>query len=168
MNLSEPVAREMYVALKACVAAINPYSGDGSDFAAHAMGIAALNHAEADPPVTDAFAKQQVGRLAGMYRFPDNKPGAVRELVRALMTAQSQEIVTEVIDTILGNATEETPCPMSSTLEKEILRVTRERQGEYLPDPTCGVCSGEGYLYAAENSGYTGVSQCSCWSRRGK
>ena len=76
MTLNEKTAKQLYEALKRVVAIADR---DTVEFrAAHAALVAA----EANSPVDEEFALEQVMRMAGLPRYPEGKIPAIQELVR--------------------------------------------------------------------------------------
>lgn len=151
MTLNEKTAKQIYEALKRVVAIADR---DTVEFrAAHAALVAA----EANSPVDEEFALEQVMRMAGLPRYPEGKIPAIQELVRIAMKAERQDLLKGAVTDILEYS-DDSPCPSPGALKREILRVTTDRLGEFEWDINCPRCHGAGWI---ENG-----PKCNCLKRR--
>ncbi len=69
--------------------------------------------------ISDKFALEQIGRLAGLDQYPRGEKGALNELRLAIQVAETEAIATATIDYIIGHSTSTNPrCPLPADVRR--------------------------------------------------
>jgi hypothetical protein len=94
--------------------------------------------------ITEQFAIEQVRRLGGLNFFPRDNPAAFEELVKAAMTAETEEACRKGFDTILFDSDD---CPKPADIIR-VMGIENEKINEHRPlKKKHSLCGGTGYVH---------------------
>ena len=110
--------------------------------------------------ISAELAAKQIKRMYQMRGYPKSEPEALKELVKALQIAVSEEQAKAVIAGFVEQATSETACPFPGDLR----RAVKAMQEETRPDPLCQKCD-DGWVIRTRG-GYSAAERCTCWAPR--
>ena len=109
------------------------------------------------------FSHEQILRLAMLVNFPSKSEPAIKDLIKALLKAETPAMAESIIDFFTDDANTETRCPMAAEIKSAIIM----RLDPMLPDPDCPKCKGAGFPIIDLPDGTTAAgSYCSCHARR--
>jgi hypothetical protein len=110
--------------------------------------------------ISDKFALEQIGRLAGLDQYPRGEKGALNELRLAIQVADTEAIASSTVDYIMGHSTSTNPrCPLPADI-RGLANDANERASARR-QTGCEACQFTGWRQIVRG-GYSGVERCVC------